>query len=165
MGKYLSKEVILFFYYKSTHIFNSVNLFIMKIINPYMETQTISPTEEEYIVLRKKLNLQDGLNGHNSTILLLACRAYNLDSGGNRVVTVKNLSDKSTYDVEINSSGSIMGLMALSASKGSLLEIRIDGIDEAARNFCEDLKKGLDQEHYFIDYIVKRNKPLRNRDW
>jgi hypothetical protein len=41
-----------------------------------------------------------------------------------------------------------MGLMILEASCGSLLEIQVEGVDDAAKSFCDELKKGLNEQDY-----------------
>jgi phosphotransferase system HPr-like phosphotransfer protein len=101
--------------------------------------------------------LQDGLNLTNSIGLFFACCVYRFES--KKKVIIKNLSDEPEREVEGTSP---MGLLSLCASPGSLLEIKIEGDDESAKELSREIKIGLNEENYLWTNFKPRYEQIKH---
>jgi len=59
---------------------------------------------------------------------------------------------------------SILDLLTLEACKGDILEIMIEGTDEAAKELREDIKRGLSNEGYLYNKYHKEFREIEEKE-
>jgi phosphotransferase system HPr-like phosphotransfer protein len=110
-------------------------------------------TEKRYTTIEVIVELKLGLLGGNAAFFAYACEQYGAQ--GNRTVLVRNLSSPDMPQFQAN--GSNLGdLFALQAVKGNKLEIRVEGEDELAGKFCDEIKRGLKDEMTCLNVFYKQ---------
>jgi phosphotransferase system HPr-like phosphotransfer protein len=125
---------------------------------------TTTESKKEYTILKETLNLSDGFNMRNSVMFQLACHVYMLESSNAREVFVTNLSreqEEGETERYVAKGNSAMNMMMLEAPCGSLLEIKLEGVDSAAEKFRDDLKRGLNEEEYLRTEFYPRFQALK----
>jgi phosphotransferase system HPr-like phosphotransfer protein len=119
---------------------------------------SLKKSAKEYLVLKEVVNLEMGFNMRASCGFVLGCSVYSNQFPEGREVLVGNLSDEIPAVVN---GASMMGVMSLAAAKGNTLEIKIEGTDEAAKKFSEELKRGLNEEDYLYSHFSQIYREMR----
>lgn len=109
-------------------------------------------TNDGWTILRQRLELEYGFNGRNSALVVKSCTLYYYNNNY-REVRIKNLSNP---DGQTASGRSILSLVTLVASRGSLLEMSIEGTDDNAKAFAENMQRGLVDEAHLSDYVNRK---------
>ena len=118
--------------------------------------------DKEYTALEEKVNLEFGLDPRASTGIAIACRVYNSRYEQGREVLLSSLSSETEYETY---GKDIMGVLALEAYQGVILRMKVEGTDDAAKDFINDLKIGLSDNRYlqnkFQEEYVKLGESKR----
>ena len=108
--------------------------------------------EEGYTTFKQKVELKYGLNLRDGLVFACACEDYVEQCQDSRKIFVSNISSKNPK-FEVNASD-LTELLRLRAERGDLLEFRIEGTDIFAKEFREELRKGLTEDDYFFNWWI-----------
>ena len=109
-------------------------------------------SQKNQLVMQVKVSIADGLNLSNSARLSILCQGYKDNFAGARTVLAANRSKSKEGYLEATS---ILNLMALDARQGNELEVKVEGVDDAAKSFAYEFRKALTQEGYLGDKISR----------
>ncbi len=113
--------------------------------------------DKEYTTLEERVELEYGLDPRASTGIAIACRVYNSRYEQGREVLLASLSSETEYETF---GRDIMGVLALEAYQGAILRIKVEGNDNAAKDFASDLKIGLSDNRYLQNKFHEEYRKL-----
>jgi hypothetical protein len=122
-----------------------------------MDSEKTNNPQTKYTTLREKITWANYLDSRGIIGLVIACKVYKNEAGEDREVLISNTSKQPNNEIE---GASILGIVSMDRSAEDILEIRVEGTDNSAINFCEELRMGLREENYLLDKFRERYREL-----